>query len=107
MKAWNFTYKSNLVWDKQIAGMGHYARIRHEHLLLGTRGKPGIAAVHNIPSVIQVRRTKHSVKPAEVYNIVERMYPHLLKIELFARRRRPGWAAWGNDSGLTVETDAP
>ncbi len=100
MQSWGFSYKSNLVWDKQIAGMGHYSRIRHEHLLLGIKGKPGISAVHNVPSIIQARRTKHSVKPMEVYRIIESMYPHLPKIELFARRRRFGWAAWGNDAAL-------
>jgi N6-adenosine-specific RNA methylase IME4 len=36
----------------------------------------------------------------EVYRIIESMYPHLPKIELFARRRRFGWAEWGNDAEL-------
>lgn len=99
MRAWGFTNKSNIVWDKTIFGMGYYARIRHEHLLIGTRGKPGISAVHDIPSVIAIRRTRHSVKPVEFYNIIERMYPRFenSRIELFARRRWPGWQAWGND----------
>ncbi len=96
MDGWGFRYVSNIVWDKQLIGMGHYARIRHEHLLIGVRGKPGTSAVHNMPSVIQERRGKHSVKPEQSYEYIEKMFPDLTKIELFARRRRPGWTSWGN-----------
>jgi N6-adenosine-specific RNA methylase IME4 len=95
MDAWGFEYRTNIVWDKLAIGMGHYARVRHEHLLIGIRGKPGTSAVHNLPSVIQERRGKHSVKPELSYQYIEKMFPDLTKIELFARRRRPGWASWG------------
>jgi N6-adenosine-specific RNA methylase IME4 len=30
--------------------------------------------------------------------LIERMYPELPKIELFARAAREGWTAWGNQS---------
>jgi N6-adenosine-specific RNA methylase IME4 len=30
-------------------------------------------------------------------SLIERMYPELPKIELFARQERVGWAAWGNE----------
>jgi N6-adenosine-specific RNA methylase IME4 len=65
MAAWQFSYKSNLAWDKEIIGMGHYARIQHELLLFGTRGKPPKPADHSVSSVIRARRTKHSVKPVQ------------------------------------------
>ena len=42
------------------------------------------------PAVASIRR-----KPDEVYEIIERMYPDLPKIELFARNVRPGWSVWG------------
>lgn len=97
--AWGFKYKSNIVWDKQLIGMGHYARIRHEHLLIATRGKPGVSAVHNLPSVVSARRGKHSVKPIEAYEYIEAMYPMLSpKLELFARCARPGWSSWGDEA---------
>lgn len=97
IEAWQFAYRSSIVWDKLIAGMGHYARIQHEFLLLATRGKPGIAAVHNLTSIIREKRTKHSVKPIAAYEMIGRMYPSAAKIELFARNRREGWDAWGNE----------
>jgi N6-adenosine-specific RNA methylase IME4 len=46
--------------------------------------------------VIAAPRREHSRKPNEVYAIIEAMYPGLPKMELFARKARPGWAAWGN-----------
>jgi N6-adenosine-specific RNA methylase IME4 len=88
----------SLVWDKEIPGMGHYWRIQHEHVLLAIPGRPGIARVHNLPSVIRERhRGKHSVKPAVLYEHIEAMYPEATKIELFARSRRLGWDAWRNE----------
>jgi N6-adenosine-specific RNA methylase IME4 len=46
--------------------------------------------------VIEAPRRKHSQKPDEVYEQIERMFegPY---IELFARQRRDGWEAWGNE----------
>jgi N6-adenosine-specific RNA methylase IME4 len=41
-------------------------------------------------------RTEHSVKPPVVYEIIEHMFPLASRVELFARQRRDGWAAWGN-----------
>ena len=40
----------------------------------------------------------NSSKPElEAYELIERMYPDLPKIELFAARQaRPGWACWGD-----------
>jgi N6-adenosine-specific RNA methylase IME4 len=48
--------------------------------------------------VIQAPRREHSRKPDELYAIIERAYPELPKIELFARHARPGWTAWGDEA---------
>lgn len=40
--------------------------------------------------------TVHSEKPAAVQDAIDRMYPTLPKYEMFARRRRPGWDAMGD-----------
>jgi N6-adenosine-specific RNA methylase IME4 len=47
-------------------------------------------------SVIRSLRGAHSEKPQLVYEMIERMYPALPKLELFAGGRREGWSAWGN-----------
>jgi N6-adenosine-specific RNA methylase IME4 len=99
LKAWNFSYKSGFVWDKKRKGMGYYGRGRHEHLLIATRGKPGVPKPKDRPdSILEERRApKHSKKPVCAYEAIERMYPDKTKIELFARNRRPGWDAFGDE----------
>ena len=98
LRAWGFQYKSDLVWDKELIGWGHWARGQHEHLLIAVKGNPPTPLTDALsPSVIRERRREHSRKPEASYAITERMYPDLPKIELFARQARPGWAAWGNE----------
>lgn len=40
---------------------------------------------------------EHSVKPDAVQERIEQMYPNATKLEMYARRIRPGWDAWGNE----------
>lgn len=100
IKAWGFTYKSNLIWDKQSIGPGVWFRNQHEQLLIATRGNWHPAEPEDrVPSVIRAPRGRHSQKPAVFYELIERMYPHASKLELFARgKTRPGWQAWGNEA---------
>ena len=98
MKAWGFTYKTSMVWVKDKIGMGYYARNRHELLLIGTKGKPGVPEPSNRPdSVMEYPRTQHSKKPKEVYELIEKMYPNRKYLELFARNERDNWKSWGNE----------
>jgi N6-adenosine-specific RNA methylase IME4 len=55
--------------------------------------------------VITAPRREHSRKPDEAYEIIERMYPELPKIDLFARGGRPNWAAWGNEAEVVTPPD--
>jgi N6-adenosine-specific RNA methylase IME4/ParB-like chromosome segregation protein Spo0J len=97
--AWGFTYKSNVVWVKDKIGLGYFVRNQHELLLIATRGDMPAPLPENRPSsVITAPRREHSRKPDEAYELIERMYPELPKIELFARNAREGWAAWGNQA---------
>ncbi len=101
LNAWGFTYKTCMVWVKDRIGMGYYARQKHEQLLIGTRGNPGVPEPANRPpSVIEAKRTRHSEKPGEFYEAIEAMYPLDGKshIELFCRKQRKGWDAWGNEA---------
>jgi N6-adenosine-specific RNA methylase IME4 len=97
ISAWGFTYKASCVWDKVFFGMGHYWRIQHELVLLATRGRPGCFTDRSIPSIIREKRGPHSRKPVALYDHIERAYPHMRKLELFARSRRPGWTSWGDE----------
>jgi N6-adenosine-specific RNA methylase IME4 len=99
VSAWGFTYRTCLVWCKERMGMGYYARIEHELLLVATRGSMPAPAPENRPrSVFSKAREEHSAKPEYYYEVLEAMYPTLSRIELFSRNERKGWDAWGNQS---------
>jgi N6-adenosine-specific RNA methylase IME4 len=99
IEAWGFEYRTNAVWDKEIIGTGYYFRNQHELLLVGKRGNiPHPAAGTQPSSVYRERRSEHSVKPTFFHDMIEKLYPDLPKIELFARHARPGWDVWGNEA---------
>jgi N6-adenosine-specific RNA methylase IME4 len=102
INAWGFTYKTNFVWVKETIGLGNWARNRHELLLFATRGKVPLPDASERPdSVIEAPRLRHSQKPEDASRRIEATYPHLSKLELFARgSARPGWQAWGNETTL-------
>jgi N6-adenosine-specific RNA methylase IME4 len=103
LEAWEFAYKSHLVWVKESIGLGFWFRNQHEILLVGSRGDMPAPLPENRPaSVIRAPRREHSEKPVFVHKLIERMYPGLPKIELFARSQQPGWSVWGNQAKKKV-----
>jgi len=98
IKAWGFRYKASFVWDKVLHNMGHYNSVRHEFLLIATRGSgvPEVAKLFD--SVVSQERTKHSQKPEIFYEIIETLYPSGKRIELFSRSPRDGWDAYGYEA---------
>jgi N6-adenosine-specific RNA methylase IME4 len=99
LAAWQFDYCTHFAWVKDRAGLGYWVRNQHELLLIARRGNPPTPRPSDRPpSVISAPRREHSRKPDEAYELIERMYPELSKIELFARGGRPGWQAWGNQA---------
>lgn len=99
MEGWGFRYITNMVWIKPSIGMGYYSRQQHELLLIGKKGTPRAPLPANRPSsIIHGPRRRHSQKPDEAYEAIERMFPHLTdRLEMFARNTRPGWTSWGNE----------
>ena len=94
--AWGFEYKASFVWDKIKHNMGHYNSVRHEFLLICTRGSCQPDKQQLFDSVQSIERSKHSEKPAEFYDIIETLYTHGRKLEIFARARRDGWDVYGH-----------
>ncbi|MBA2684059.1 MAG: hypothetical protein H0U66_06185 [Gemmatimonadaceae bacterium] len=97
--AWGFTYKTCAVWTKAHIGMGYYFRQQHELLLVAARGalpvpEPATRCSSVFSSDVSLR---HSEKPDSVRKAIERMYPDLPRIEMFARAKSEGWSVWGNE----------
>lgn len=105
MKAWGFTYKTNLIWFKirkdggpDGRGVGFYFRNVTEMILFGVKGKmrtldPGRRQVN----IIQSRKREHSRKPDELYKIIEECSPGPY-LEMFARGPKDNWHVWGNEA---------
>jgi N6-adenosine-specific RNA methylase IME4 len=107
MKAWGWTYATTaFVWDKQVGTTGYYTRPECEFVLVGKRGKiPRPYLQAKLRQLVSVKKGKHSVKPEEVQDRIEEMFsdPKFNKLELFARRHRPGWKCLGNElDGLDI-----
>jgi N6-adenosine-specific RNA methylase IME4 len=106
LAAWGFQYVSNFVWVKDKFGLGYWVRNQHELVLIARCGHmPTPAPTCRPPSVIQASTREHSRKPDEAYALIERMYPELPKIELFARDKREGWDRWGNEAPVAEPDD--
>jgi N6-adenosine-specific RNA methylase IME4 len=111
VKAWGFTYKTNIVWLKirkdggpDGRGVGFYFRNVTELLLFGVKGRmrtlaPGRRQVN----VIARRKREHSRKPQEQYDLIEQCSPGPY-LELFARERIPGWTCWGDEVDTYAQT---
>jgi N6-adenosine-specific RNA methylase IME4 len=98
VNAWGFRYKSSFIWDKVRHNMGYYNSVRHELLLVCTRGSclPDNPKLYD--SVVSIERGEHSVKPEEFRQMIDDLYLSGARIELFARQAAaPGWAVWGNE----------
>jgi N6-adenosine-specific RNA methylase IME4 len=98
-KTWGFEYKTvAFVWNKMVHNPGQYTLSYCELCLLFKRGKiPRPRGARNIKQLINSPRGKHSEKPLEVTQGIEKMFPTQERIELFARRKTEGWSVWGLD----------
>jgi N6-adenosine-specific RNA methylase IME4 len=102
LEAWGFAYRSCLTWIKPRLGLGfYYLRNQTEHLLLGTRGKAPVL-FRGQGTWFYAPVQEHSQKPAEQFAVIERCSPGPY-LELFARRKQPGWDAWGNEIESDIE----
>src|ERR1700686_179517 len=99
MKAWGFTYKSNLVWHKirkdggsDGRGVGFYFRNVTELLLFGVKGKNArtLAPGRRLVNLLSTRKREHSRKPDEMYESIEACSPGPY-LEMLARGSRRKW----------------
>lgn len=95
LDAWGFEQKTILTWVKPQMGMGNYFRSFTEHVLFATKGKHPTLR-NDCPNWFVADRQRHSQKPDSFYDLVESSSPGPY-MEMFARRRRFGWASWGNE----------
>lgn len=103
-KAWGFEEVTTmLTWCKPGLGVGRF-QCNTEHILVcrkGPRvGNPFGNGGRNAPTTggtwFEWPRGRHSEKPGEFYQLVERISP-APRLEMFARNLRPGWDSHGDE----------
>ena len=106
--AWGFTYKTMATWAKTQIGLGYWLRGQTEHCILAIKGHPRAkltgpngATGNAWSTLITAPRSDHSTKPQAFYDMAENI-GESPRLELFARRLRLGWDAWG-DEAKTIE----
>lgn len=103
LNAWGFKYCQILTWAKTPMGKGQGGLFcpTTEFILLGRKGKaPQKERVDTTWWSFPRAWKTHSKKPEQFLDIVETV-SDVPRLELFARRKRPGWDVWGNE----VESD--
>lgn len=96
MKAWGFKYLAPIHWVKP-SGVGNWFIHRTQTLLFGYRNKCQFTRARYKPNLIVTGDPKrHSEKPEEAFQLIEDVSAEP-RLELFARTKRPGWFAWGDE----------
>jgi N6-adenosine-specific RNA methylase IME4 len=114
ISAWGFTFKTvAFAWvkikgkqdrlfyagDDVKIGMGYHTRAGFEQCWLATRGKGYERLSKGEPQVVFSPLREHSRKPDEIADAIVRLCGDVPRIECFARTKRHGWAAFGNQIG--------
>jgi N6-adenosine-specific RNA methylase IME4 len=63
-------------------------------------GRPIAVADEAVVQTVFAPKGEHSRKPVEVIDRIDRLYPGVRKLEMFARGgpQRPKWDVWGNEA---------
>jgi N6-adenosine-specific RNA methylase IME4 len=113
INAWGFTFKTvAYVWvkikggqdrlfyagDDVRKGLGYHTRSGAEQCWLATRGKGYRRLAQGEPQVVFSPLREHSRKPDEIAESIVKLTGDVPRLEMFARVKRPGWDAWGNQT---------
>lgn len=107
-RAWGAEPVTLLTWKKPGLGAGRF-RCNTEHVVVARRGPRagnpfgggGRTAQATAGTLFEWPRGRHSQKPAEFFELVERLSP-APRLEMFARAPRIGWSVWGREADGNV-----
>jgi N6-adenosine-specific RNA methylase IME4 len=115
---WGFRLKTGAAWVKTTdafrpaTGTGWWVRGSTEPILIATRGAPKPPSNPPLGVVGQfgeweelslwplaAPRSRHSEKPTDIHRLAEALSERVgtRRLEMFARKPRPGWTCWGNE----------
>lgn len=95
-RAWGFEPWNMVTWCKDGMGVGRF-QCNSESVLVCRKGtRHGNPFGSTKGTWFQWPRSRHSEKPNQFFELVERVSPSP-RLELFARKERAGWDVWGNE----------
>lgn len=92
--------------DDVRMGMGYHTRSGMEQCWLATRGKGYTRLTKGEAQVVFEPIREHSRKPDCIADAIVRLVGDVPRLEMFARTKRPGWAAWGLETEKFAEAVA-
>jgi len=104
LEAWGFRWGGMaFIWHKtgqrslcgENAPFGPLPRRGCEVCFMGKRGR-WIGQNIDVRQFLNAPRREHSRKPDEIRGRIDQLVGDVPKIELFARKRFPGWDSWGD-----------
>lgn len=105
IEAWGFKYVTVVfIWEKlsskgnSVSNVAPWTMKNCEICLLATKGHlTKYKKCNNLQQIVKAERTKHSRKPNEVRQRIDKLFGDIPRLELFAREYPLGWNVWGNE----------
>lgn len=107
-KELGYKLHARMIWNK-VTGIPAAFTVRygHEYLLYMYKGKLIPVATEErgkIHTVFTEQVKRHSQKPEISFEIINKLYPELKKLEMYARLEREGYDCWGNEVAPPTES---
>lgn len=101
MELRNYKRHARMIWDKQN-GIAPAFTIRYTHEYLLWYYKPQMLKIEKsmrgkFADLFSERAREHSRKPDIAYEIIDKLYPNMSKIDVFSREPRTAFAQFGNE----------
>ncbi len=103
-RAWGFEPWNMITWRKPGLGVGRFQSNTEHALVCRAGSRHGNPFGRTGGTAFDWPRGRHSAKPTEFLDLVERVSPGPY-VELFARAPRLGWDSWGHELTAAVSRE--
>jgi len=103
VRAWGFKYLTTITWVKP-SGCGPWFASTTQHCLFAYKERCVFSGRRYAPTHFHAAPKRHSAKPEAFYQLAEDVSAPA-RLELFARSRRLGWSAWGNEVASDLDLE--